>query len=222
MAITWKKIWWFIWEDDSVWSWLANVVIAFILIKFIVYPSLGFLLGTSHPIVAVVSNSMEQPGSFDQWWASSALCSYGPCTQEQFYLEYGISKDEFKTFPYKNGFNTGDIMILYGTSPENIRLGDIIVFQSRRTDPIIHRVIQIKSGIQGSEENTDIFFHTKGDHNSRSIIDYSLDETNINSRSTVGYADYGKTSKAVLRIPFLGYIKIWFVKLIDLLRNLLV
>ena len=52
---TWYgKVWWFLWEDDSVWSWLANIVLAFVLIKFIVYPGLGLALQTSHPIVAVV------------------------------------------------------------------------------------------------------------------------------------------------------------------------
>ena len=54
-----KRLWHFIWEDNSVWSWIANIVLAFILIKFIVYPSLGFVLGTTHPVVAVVSESME-------------------------------------------------------------------------------------------------------------------------------------------------------------------
>ena len=54
-----KKAWHFIWEDDSVLSWLVNIILAFVLIKFIVYPGLGFILQTTHPVVAVVSESME-------------------------------------------------------------------------------------------------------------------------------------------------------------------
>ncbi len=54
-----KKIWYFIWEDDSIWSWIVNIILAFVIIKFIVYSGLGFMLSTSHPIVAVVSGSME-------------------------------------------------------------------------------------------------------------------------------------------------------------------
>ena len=54
-----KKIWHFIWEEDSIWSWIANVIIAFVLIKFIVYPLMGFALSTNYPVVAVVSSSME-------------------------------------------------------------------------------------------------------------------------------------------------------------------
>ena len=54
-----KKTWKFIWEDDSFLSWLVNIVIAFVLVKFIIYPLLGLLLGTGFPVVAVVSCSME-------------------------------------------------------------------------------------------------------------------------------------------------------------------
>ena len=62
---TWKKIWYFIWEDNSIWSWIVNIILAFVLIKFIVYPGLGLILSTSHPVVAVVSESMEHNGNFD-------------------------------------------------------------------------------------------------------------------------------------------------------------
>ena len=55
----WKKFWYFIWEDNSIWSWIVNVILAFLLIKFLVYPGLGIILGTDYPIVAVVSESME-------------------------------------------------------------------------------------------------------------------------------------------------------------------
>jgi signal peptidase I len=55
----WKKVWYFVWEDNSVWSWIVNIILAFVLIKFVVYPGLGFVLTTSHPVVAVVSGSME-------------------------------------------------------------------------------------------------------------------------------------------------------------------
>ena len=54
-----KKTWNFFWHDDSLGSWMANIVVAFLVIKFILYPLLGVVLGTSFPIVAVVSESME-------------------------------------------------------------------------------------------------------------------------------------------------------------------
>ena len=57
------KIWYFVWEEDSVLSWAVNIVLAFFLIKYLVYPGLGLALGTTHPVVAVVSGSMA-PGQF--------------------------------------------------------------------------------------------------------------------------------------------------------------
>ena len=187
-----KKTWWFIWEDDSIWSWIVNIILAFILIKFIVYPGLGFLLGTSYPIVAVVSTSMEHDSNFNNWWSS----------QEKWYLNHNISKEQFTNFDFKNGFNKGDIMVLYGKKPENIEMGEVIVFKSKRPDPIIHRIVK------KWELNGNYYFQTKGDHNIDSINSPTLDETNIGEERYLG--------KAVIRIPLLGYIKIWFVELIKL------
>lgn len=194
----WKKVWYFIWEDDSWASWFVNVILAFILIKFVVYPVLGIILSTSHPIVAVVSSSMEHDGSFDDWWGSQAICDDAQCTQEEFYGLLGITREEFQEFRFKNGFNRGDIMLLYGTKPDNIKVGDTIVFNAARPDPVIHRVII------ASEEETGYVFTTKGDHN----IGTFYFESYIPEESYIG--------KAVVRVPLLGYIKIGFVKLLQL------
>jgi signal peptidase I len=185
-----KKLWWFIWEDNSIWSWLVNLILAFILIKFIVYPGLGYVLGTGFPVVAVVSGSMEHDGSFDDWWQSQAYCTIG-CTQEQWYSNYGISKEQFQEFPFKNGFNKGDIMVLVGVEPKNIKIGDVIVYMN--SEPIIHRVVKIDST-----------FQTKGDHNA----DSGAIDKNIHDSAIIG--------KAVFKIPLLGWIKIGFVELISL------
>ncbi|MFC1728006.1 hypothetical protein ACFLZ7_00910 [Nanoarchaeota archaeon] len=188
-----KKTWHFIWEEDSLLSWVVNVILAFILIKFIVYPLLGFLLGTTHPVVAVVSTSMEHDGSFDDWWASQANCGY-PCTQGEYYSNYGITKEEFREFSFKNGFNKGDIMVLY--NPKNSEMGDIVVFWSGRANPIIHRVVKEENGT----------YQTKGDHNVQSIQTSYLDEYSVTPDKFVG--------KAVAKVPLLGYVKIIFVELL--------
>lgn len=186
-----NKIWWFIWEDNSIWSWIVNLILAFILIKFIVYPGLGWVLGTGFPVVAVVSGSMEHDGSFEEWWQSEAYC-HGPCTQEQWYAEYGIRQEQFQEYSFKNGFNKGDIMVLKGIEPKNIKTGDVIVFDSNG-EPIIHRVVKNGDSIQ-----------TKGDHNAAS----GAMDMNIQSQTIIG--------KAVFRIPLLGWIKIGFVGLISI------
>lgn len=190
-----RKAWDFLWNDDSIISWFASLLVAFVLIKFIIYPALGLLFGTQFPIVAVVSESMEHEGSFDEWWA----------VHEDFYLRNEITKDQFLEFPFKNGFNKGDIMILVGEHPEQIKRGEILVFWSGKPYPIIHRVTKV--GV--SEESGERFFQTKGDNNRDQVRQPPvLDETNIQSDQIVG--------KAVMRIPYLGYVKIWFVELLNL------
>ncbi len=192
-----KKIWWFIWESDSWWSWPVNLLLAFILIKFIVYPCLGFIFGTAFPVVAVVSGSMEHDGSFSDWWLSTAYCS-SSCSQGEWYASYGITEEQFKEFSFKNGFNKGDIMVLKGIEPKNIKIGDVLVFQSAYgNEPIIHRVVTTSG-----DETTGFVYKTKGDHNGDSgNIDTNIDQDAV----------YGK---AIFRIPFLAWIKIAFVWLI--------
>ena len=194
--ITLKKVWYFIWEDNSIWSWIVNILLAFVLIKFIVYPGLGYALSTSHPVVAVVSESMEHNSGFDKWWDNA----------NKWYTANGINKENFNSFPLKNGFDKGDIMVLKGKKAENIKVGDVIVFWSAKKDPIIHRVVK------KWQENNAYYFETKGDNyntNREPIVKSDsegkviLDETNIKEEMLVG--------NAVLRIPLLGYIKIWFV-----------
>lgn len=185
-----KKTWHFLWHEDSIWSWLANVVLAFVLIKFIVYPGLGLLLGTTFPIVAVISTSMEQDGSFENWWEQ----------QQEWYETRGITKEQFQAFPFKNGFEKGDIMILIGEEETELDIGEVIVFQSTfRSEPIIHRIVQKE------EEQGNWHFQTKGDKNADSYpFEQHIAEEQI----------YGK---AIFRIPLLGYVKIIFVEILQLL-----
>ena len=195
-----KKAWDFVWYDDGWASWLVNIVLAYIVIKFLIYPGLGWILATPFPVVAVVSDSMEHKGlEFDTWWQEKQL----------WYLGREITYDDFKKYPFKNGFNKGDIMVLYGTSPQDIELGDVIVFQSGLPYPIIHRVIATHDD-QGPFAGQ-LFYETKGDYNQDQIkgdLFHPLDETYVPQRVLYG--------EAVFRIPFLGYVKIWFVELLQL------
>lgn len=173
-----KKIWNFIWHENSILSWIVNILLAFILVKFIIYPGLGLVLGTSHPLVAVVSGSMEHNAGFDAWWEQN----------KDLYAKHNITKEQFKEFSFKNGFNVGDIMLLVGS--ENFQVGDILVYNGNYKDPIIHRVVKI-------ENNKYI---TKGDHN------IPTDPIQPSQENVVG--------KAVFRIPYLGWIKVIFTKII--------
>ncbi len=191
----WKKFWHFIWHEDSLASWVANVVLAFVLIKFLVYPALGALFGTSFPIVAVVSESMEHNQDFNNWWEDN----------KNWYLKNNVTKNQFEYFPFTNGFNKGDIMVLIGDQPSDIKVGDVVVYQAKKPYPIIHRVVdkEKKAG--------NWYFETKGDNNENQIVDFELDETNVHEDKIYG--------KAVVRIPYLGYVKIGFVELLQFLAN---
>jgi len=201
-----KKVWYFIWEDNSIWSWIVNIILAFILIKFVVYPAMGFVFGTTHPVVAVMSGSMEhkitqnQEGkleicgniygekhrvNFDYYWNE---CGYW------YTANANITKQQFSKFPFKSGFNTADIMVVISADESNIDVGDIVVYWVQEPVPVIHRVIN------KWEENGEYFITTKGDHNSRT----NFNEKKLNTNQLVG--------KAVLRIPYLGWVKIGFVK----------
>lgn len=209
-----KKIWYFIWEDDSIWSWIVNIILAFVLIKFIVYPGLGFILSTSHPVVAVVSESMEHRSSMEMCGKLYDeekffdLDEYWVACGEWYESNTDIVKDDFLNFPLKNGFNKGDIMVLVGKKPEQIEIGDIIVFISHRekprADPIIHRIVN------KIEDGPKVILETKGDHNKEQINgcsgDGCTDETNILEEQLIG--------KAIFKVPLLGYIKIWFVEIL--------
>ncbi len=170
-----KKVWNFIWHDDSLLSWLVNVILALVIVKFLIYPGLGLVFNTNYPLVAVVSSSMEHEGkSFDEWWDLNG----------KWYEQNNISKEQFEKFKFKNGFNKGDIMLLIGS--KNIQVGDVIVYNGGSSYPIIHRVVKIDNGPN---------YIMKGDHNS--------DKDPGQASDILG--------KAIIRIPFLGYIKIWFV-----------
>ena len=162
---------------------------------------------TSHPIVAVVSGSMEHKTVHPCSMMTSAGCVE---TNKEFYSLCGnnfekkqkvdfdffwetcgewyetntdLTKEDFSEFRLKNGFNTGDIMVLRGVKPEKINTGDTIVYMSKTASyPIIHRVVDIQ----------DTTFITKGDHN-------SLADSPVSANQIIG--------KAIVRVPLLGWIK---------------
>ncbi len=180
-----KKTWKFIWYDDSLLSWVVNIILAFVIVKFLIYPGLGLLLGTSYPVVAVVSGSMEHQGfNFDTWWKMN----------ENLYTQYGITKENFYNYNFRNGFNKGDLMIL--TSPNNFKKGDVIVFRGYNGEPIIHRAVVV------DEKDGKLTVQTKGDNNKGS----RQDEFGITKEKIIGVARF--------RIPYLGWFKLAFLQLI--------
>ena len=156
------KAWHFIWESNSIWSWIFDFILAFIFIKFILFPLLSLTFSASLPMVIVESKSMIHQGDFDEWWTG-----FG-----DWYGQNNISKEQFKTFSFTDGINKGDIIVVQGK--ESYDIGDIIVFKvAVQKTPIIHRVV-FKDGT----------YSTKGDNNQ-----YQLSyEKDTNKEQIVGKA----------------------------------
>ncbi len=183
---TLKKIWDFIWHDNSVWSWIVNVILAFVLVKWVIYPVIGIVFSTSFPIVAVVSESMEHDGlDSETWWEQN----------HAWYTANNFTKEDFEDFRFKNGFNKGDIMLLRGKEPKGIKRWDVLVYETSLYDnPVIHRVVGIE------ENSSGMFFTTKGDNNAGPDLKIVTEE------------QIKRTGTAYARIPLLGWIKIIFVE----------
>lgn len=187
-----KKFWNWLWHSDSILSWIVALLLAFVTVKFILFPFLSFLLGTSLPLVVVESSSMEHPGSFIGN-VIGAEDNFELFWQEKgsWYEQKGITKNEAKQWPLKTGFDKGDIIIVYGRS--KAETGDIIIFEANQKHPVIHRAISTENGI----------IETKGDNNAAQLPS----EKNIQEDEVIG--------KAVFRIPKLGWVKLAFVEIIE-------
>src|SRR3989344_2362668 len=99
-----QKFWFLLWKDNSVKGWIFSIIFLFLFIKFIFFPVLSLLTGTSLPLAIVESCSMYHEGGlfsiFDSWWKEHEV-KYGV---------FGVSQEEFNEFPLKKGFNKGDIL----------------------------------------------------------------------------------------------------------------
>jgi hypothetical protein len=226
-----KKSWDWIWNSDSILSWLIALVLIFVIIKYIFFPGLSLIMGTSLPLAGVESSSMDhQSLKYCEKYNSNGRCIqtssvYEVCgnifdkkdylnideywdTCGEWYEEHDLTKSEFKGFTLKNGFSKGDIIIVWGRFTPKI--GDIIIFKPNKESlaprPIIHRIVVI---------NPDGSYQTKGDHNEKQLVSdnniYNTDETKITQEQIVG--------KAIFKIPYLGWIKIGLVEFINLIIN---
>lgn len=193
----WKKFWHLMWKDQSLKGWIFAFAVLFIFIKFIFFPGLNFLSGTSQTLAIVESCSMYHDSSFlffkdfDKWWEN----------HEEKYSEYEITKDDFKKYTLKNGFNKGDILFSIRAKPDSLEIGDVILFDSGHGNPIIHRIINIK------QEDSELIFQTIGDNNKYSLNAtntlYGINELHIEENQLIG--------KAVFKLaPYLGWGKLIF------------
>ncbi|HLD85334.1 MAG TPA: signal peptidase I [archaeon] len=141
-------------------------IIAAFAVAWVFYQGLGYATGTGLPIVSVVSESMYHTDGYDGWWQLHG----------SFYDEIGIEKNVFRSYTLPNGMSKGDL--LFVVKPENIHVGDIVLYQ--RDITIVHRIVKI----------TENGYVTKGDNNFRP-------DPEIRNEQVVG--------KVVADVPALGY-----------------
>ncbi|HDQ60074.1 MAG TPA: signal peptidase I, partial [Candidatus Woesearchaeota archaeon] len=139
-----KRFWHFVWDEESLASYTVFILLAFVLLRFIIFPGFLFVSGFSD-VAAVVSTSMHHGESieytFDNW------------------LKFNnYSDEEVSLWPYQNGLDVGDVIAVKQFPPDKIYVGDIVLFYSPKGQ-IIHRVVEIR------ENNGNFYYTTKGDAN---------------------------------------------------------
>lgn len=216
-----KKFWYWIWNSDSILSWIVALVIIYVFIKYIFFPGLGFVMGTSLPLAGVESSSMDHQIASDDF-RNYGLCGNSYSRDEKKYINFdeywyncgewyegrNISKEDFKNFYMHNGFRKGDIVVVWGRFEPKI--GNIIIFkpnpESTAPHPIVHRVVSVEE-VDGKK-----ILQTKGDHNKDQLKagnnPYDTNEIHIEEEQIIG--------KVVFKIPLLGWFKIWVMELWDL------
>jgi len=179
-----REIWDFLWNSNSIWSWIIDIILVFLLVKFVIFPLCALALATPLPFVIIESQSMEHEGTIDQWFALHG----------SWYTERNITLEEIEKWPWSSGLYKGDIIIVKGA--KDYSKGDVIIFYvAGQKTPIIHRVINVNT------DGTEIIFSTKGDRNDGQLP-Y---EPEIHKEQIVG--------KAIAQIPRVGWIKLFFVEL---------
>ena len=185
-----RKFWNWLWNSNSILSWVVSFLLAFLIVRFIFYPVIGLLLGSSIPLVVIESGSMEHFASFDKWYEA----------QQEDYAKIGITEEQVQKWNFRSGLNKGDIAMIKGRDFSKIKVGDVIVFRPpEQKKAIIHRVVEVNAQ-QG-------YIATKGDAN---IGQLSV-ERKIRPEQLEGIA--------VLRIPFIGWIKLALVQGIQVIKQ---
>jgi len=91
-------------------------------------------------------------------------------------------------------FYKGDILVLSGGEPGQLKVGDIIVYSvSGRDVPVVHRIIKV---------NPDGSFQTRGDANSGQLdFEYYIPQQSVHG-------------KVFLIVPYLGWVKIGMMQFV--------
>ncbi len=157
-----QKFWKFLKKDNFA-SLVVSLILAFIFIKFLFFPGLSLITGTSLPLVIVESCSMHHhENGFEKTFTSPI------------YEGLGLFLENTTNWPFQNGFSKGDVIFVVGA--DDVELGDVIIFNGGSRYPLIHRVVSVGET-----------YSTKGD-NYKTNSDQLLVEKRIEKDQIVGKA----------------------------------
>lgn len=177
IVVGFKKFWKFL-HKDSWSSFAVTLLLAVVVIKFVFFSGLSYLTGTPLPLVIVESCSMHHyENGFGKIFNASDV-----------YSEKNIFLSDTVNWIFQDGFNKGDVIFVVGV--KNIKVGDVIIFESGSIYPLIHRVVEVGDS-----------YATKGDN-------YKTNSGQLDSEKMISEEQI--IGKALFKIPFVGWIKLIF------------
>ncbi|MEM3577986.1 MAG: signal peptidase I [Candidatus Bathyarchaeia archaeon] len=154
-----------LWKNDYFQTALMVALVVIIVFGF--WNGLSYALGTPYPMVAVSGSSM--------------------CMLHRWNQDY---KCDGWTHPFERTLHDGDLVILQGVNPNDINVGDIIVYRNVAGDLVIHRVI--KKEFDGNINKW--VFTTRGDGN-------LSEDPPVSEDAVIG--------RVLCRVPWLGHIALF-------------
>ncbi|MFH1240319.1 MAG: hypothetical protein V1672_03815 [Candidatus Diapherotrites archaeon] len=187
-------------DENELISWVVYIVSAFVF-ALAIYSILGFVLGTSSPMVIVVSGSMEPV-----YYRGDVIVLQGTTPATLVAPEVDIDTRTLQNTYLNDVANTDyvskKIIFKNGTEiPFNTTNDIVVYFSNLRQQPIIHRVMAKLNAGDGT------YVVTKGDNNN--VIDQ---ECTISSKQCISLFPVPVSEldgKALLKIPFVGCVKLW-------------
>ena len=167
----------YILSADNLYSILFYLVLFYLLFVYVAIPAVYALTPVSY-ISSVVSSSMDHASSTIQ------------LTYYDWLAQHGYNSSVTSKWPFQSGIPLGSLAIAYKTPPQQIKVGDVIIYDVNylgKNEEIIHRVVSV------TVVNGTYYYTTKGDANPASLPF----EFNIRYGQIVG--------KVNTDIPYLGY-----------------
>ena len=224
-----KKFWHYLWYDDSLMSYVLNFALAFLFIKFIFFPSIGFALNNDYPVVAIVSGSMEHKFApkTDSYGRSllnkDGTYTYALCGEtykkekKLFNFDKNVNLSEFWGECgnyYEKNFNISMEQFGEFKYKNGLNIGDVMILYGK--DP---KEIEI-GDVLVFEPQSALFFETHGPVIHRVVRKWQDDsgdwhfrtKGDHNDQSFVNFENDIHEDKVIgvgsVRIPFIGYAKI--------------